>query len=112
MASKAKEYSLIDPEILGPAAIASLRKLAPQLVAKNPVMFVVEVGSVVTTFIWLRDVNIEREWGIGGWAQRAVGHVRNRGSQPRGFEPIAAAVRWPRSQRPRSRLVLAQTGAA
>jgi len=56
MSSKAKEYSLFDPEILGPAAIASFRKLAPQHVAKNPVMFVVEVGSVVTTFIWLRDL--------------------------------------------------------
>jgi len=56
MASKAKELSLFDPEIVGPAVIASLRKLAPQLVAKNPVMFVVEVGSVVTTLIWLRDV--------------------------------------------------------
>ena len=49
MASKARELSLFDPEILGPAVIASLRKLAPQHVAKNPVMFVVEVGSVVTT---------------------------------------------------------------
>src|SRR6516165_10247983 len=56
MASKAKEYALLDPEILAPAAVASLRKLAPQLVAKNPVMFVVEIGSVVTTLIWLRDV--------------------------------------------------------
>ena len=56
MASKAKEHSLFDPEILGPAVTASLRKLAPQYVAKNPVMFVVEVGSVVTTFIWLRDL--------------------------------------------------------
>src|SRR5271167_1709285 len=54
--AKAKEFSLFDPEILGPAAIASLRKLAPQYVAKNPVMFVVEVGSLVTTLIWLRDV--------------------------------------------------------
>jgi K+-transporting ATPase ATPase B chain len=46
----------LDPEILGPAVTASLRKLAPRYVAKNPVMFVVEVGSVVTTFIWLRDL--------------------------------------------------------
>src|SRR5262245_35199898 len=56
MASKAKELSLFDPEIIGPAAIASVRKLVPQHVAKNPVMFVVEVGSVVTTLIRLRDL--------------------------------------------------------
>src|SRR5215510_16450141 len=54
--AKARELSLFDPEILGPAVIASLRKLAPQHVAKNPVMFVVEIGSVVTTFVWLRDL--------------------------------------------------------
>jgi K+-transporting ATPase ATPase B chain len=56
MASKAKELSLFDPEILGPAVLASLRKLAPRHVAKNPVMFVVEIGSVMTTLVWLRDL--------------------------------------------------------
>ncbi len=56
MASKAKEFSLLDPEILGPAAFASLRKLAPQHVARNPVMFVVEIGSALTTLVFLRDL--------------------------------------------------------
>src|SRR5262249_34144744 len=56
MASKAKELSLFDPEIIGPAVVASLRKLLPQHVARNPVMFVVEVGSVVTTLVWVRDL--------------------------------------------------------
>src|SRR5512143_2827154 len=51
-----RELSLFDREILGPAAIESIRKLVPQHVAKNPVMFVVEVGSVLTTVLWLRDV--------------------------------------------------------
>jgi high-affinity K+ transport system ATPase subunit B len=58
MASKAKEYSLFDPEILGPATIASLRKLAPQHVAKNPVMFVVEVGAVLTTILFAIDPSV------------------------------------------------------
>ena len=52
---KKKELSLFDPQILKPAVWASLRKLSPQLVIKNPVMFVVEIGSVLTTLIWLRD---------------------------------------------------------
>jgi K+-transporting ATPase ATPase B chain len=56
MASNARDLSLLDPQILGPAAIASLRKLVPQHVARNPVMFVVEVGSVLTTLVWLRDL--------------------------------------------------------
>jgi K+-transporting ATPase ATPase B chain len=31
-------------------------KLDPRLVAKNPVMFVVEVGSATTTFFWIRGL--------------------------------------------------------
>jgi K+-transporting ATPase ATPase B chain len=56
MASKAKQLSLFDPAILRSAIVESFKKLAPQLVAKNPVMFVVEIGSVLTTAIWLRDL--------------------------------------------------------
>ena len=52
---KAKSISLFSGEILRPAALDSLRKLAPQHMMKNPVMFVVEVGSVLTTLLWLRD---------------------------------------------------------
>jgi K+-transporting ATPase ATPase B chain len=51
-----RELSLFDREILGPAVLESARKLAPRHVAKNPVMFVVEVGSVLTTLLWLRDI--------------------------------------------------------
>jgi K+-transporting ATPase ATPase B chain len=56
MASKAKQLALFDTAILGSATLESFKKLAPQLVMKNPVMFVVEIGSVLTTAIWLRDV--------------------------------------------------------
>jgi K+-transporting ATPase ATPase B chain len=56
MASNVKERSLFDREILAAAVLESLRKLAPRHVAKNPVMFVVEVGSLLTTLIWLRDI--------------------------------------------------------
>src|ERR1700741_3975530 len=51
-----KELSLFDPEIVQPAVLDSLRKLAPQHMMKNPVMFVVEVGSILTTLIWVRDL--------------------------------------------------------
>jgi K+-transporting ATPase ATPase B chain len=53
---KKQELSLFAPEILKPAVWESFRKLAPRLVIKNPVMFVVEIGSVLTTLIWLRDL--------------------------------------------------------
>jgi K+-transporting ATPase ATPase B chain len=51
-----KERSLFDAEIMRPAVWESFRKLVPQHVIKNPVMFVVEIGSVLTTLIWLRDL--------------------------------------------------------
>ncbi|MBI5105735.1 MAG: potassium-transporting ATPase subunit KdpB [Solirubrobacterales bacterium] len=41
--------SVLSPEILRPALLASLRKLDPRVQLRNPVMFVVEVGAVVTT---------------------------------------------------------------
>lgn len=54
--TRLKERSLFDPEIVRTAIWESFRKLAPQNVIKNPVMFVVEIGSVLTTLIWLRDL--------------------------------------------------------
>src|SRR4029453_13743876 len=54
--SMKRELSLFDPEILQPAVWESFGKLVPQHVIKNPVMFVVEIGSVLTTLILLRDL--------------------------------------------------------
>jgi potassium-transporting ATPase ATP-binding subunit len=56
MASKAQPLSLIDPRILRPALRDSFIKLSPRHVAKNPVMFVVEVGSVLTSALFFRDL--------------------------------------------------------
>ena len=41
-----KLTSLFDPEIVRGAALSAFRKLDPRHVARNPVMFLVEVGSV------------------------------------------------------------------
>jgi K+-transporting ATPase ATPase B chain len=68
MAAAAKtKLSLFDPAIVRQAAIASLRKLDPRLVAKNPVMFVVEVGSLLTTVLWLRDRIFHPAGAAPGW---------------------------------------------
>ncbi len=48
--------SLFDPEVLWPALIESLRKLDPRVQIRNPVMFVVEIGAVITTVAWLIQV--------------------------------------------------------
>ena len=45
--------SLYDPAILVAAIRQSFRKLDPRWVARNPVMFVVEIGSVVTTYFFV-----------------------------------------------------------
>jgi K+-transporting ATPase ATPase B chain len=48
--------SLFDRSIVKRAALDSLIKLDPRTLAKNPVMFVVEVGSVLTTILFFRDL--------------------------------------------------------
>jgi K+-transporting ATPase ATPase B chain len=44
---------LVNSDVMRDATIASLRKLDPRQVVRNPVMFVVEVGAVITTVAWL-----------------------------------------------------------
>src|SRR5947209_17801200 len=46
--------SIWDPKIIRAAIPASFKKLDPRVQVKNPVMFVVEVGSVVTTIEFVR----------------------------------------------------------
>jgi K+-transporting ATPase ATPase B chain len=48
--------SLFDRSIVMPAIAGSLRKLDPRVQARNPVMFVVLVGSVLTTILFVRDL--------------------------------------------------------
>jgi K+-transporting ATPase ATPase B chain len=48
--------SLFEGTIVRRALVDAFRKLDPRLVAKNPVMFVVEVGSVLTTYLFLKSL--------------------------------------------------------
>jgi K+-transporting ATPase ATPase B chain len=48
--------SLFRRDIIVPAITASLRKLDPRVQVRNPVMFVVEIGAVITTIAWLIQV--------------------------------------------------------
>ena len=54
--SQAKKRALFDSSIVKKAIVESFVKLHPKTVAKNPVMFVVEVGSVLTTLLIFRDL--------------------------------------------------------
>jgi len=62
MATQAR--SLWDPQIVQRAIVDSIWKLHPRTMAKNPVMFVVEIGSVLTTMRLILDV-IHGGSGIG-----------------------------------------------
>src|SRR5574337_1254540 len=54
MASTVKARSLFDPTIVRQAVINSFRKLTPRRQVRNPVMFVVYVGSILTTLLWIQ----------------------------------------------------------
>jgi K+-transporting ATPase ATPase B chain len=47
---------LFDPTIVNGALVDSVRKLHPRTQARNPVMFVVLVASVLTTILFVRDL--------------------------------------------------------
>ena len=71
------ERSLFERDILKAAIGASFVKLDPRVQLRNPVMFVVEVGAVLTTLIWI---------------VQAFG-----GSPPGGGEDPAGSRSWSRS---------------
>src|SRR6202051_4846086 len=54
--SSACKKSIGDPTIVRGAAIGSVLKLNPRKMMGNPVMFVVEVGSVLTTLQLIRGI--------------------------------------------------------
>jgi K+-transporting ATPase ATPase B chain len=56
MASTTRVRSLFDLPIVLQAAVDSFRKLTPRREVRNPVMFVVYVGSILTTLLWLQAV--------------------------------------------------------
>ncbi|MGZ3712895.1 MAG: potassium-transporting ATPase subunit KdpB [Bdellovibrionota bacterium] len=57
--------SIWNPQLIQPAIWESLKKLNPRVMAKNPVMFVVEIGSVLTTIAFFADL-------VGGKGKEAL----------------------------------------
>src|SRR5450432_846435 len=56
MSTNAKAQGLFDPTIIRAAALDALRKLDPRKLAKNPVIFVTEIVSLVVTGFFIRDL--------------------------------------------------------
>src|SRR6201995_2151697 len=51
-----RPMAIFDRSLIVPAIWASFRKLDPRTLVKNPVMFCVEIVSVLTTIFFLRDL--------------------------------------------------------
>jgi K+-transporting ATPase ATPase B chain len=66
-----RHSSLLDREILLPAIRDSFLKLEPRWQARNPVMFVCEVGAVITTIVFAAGFF----QGVSGGTQLFVGQV-------------------------------------
>src|SRR5438552_16122183 len=49
-----RKLSMFDRALVGPALIDSFRKLDPRVQWRNPVMFVVYIGSILTTALWVQ----------------------------------------------------------
>jgi K+-transporting ATPase ATPase B chain len=73
MSARALPSSLLDPSLVRPALVDALHKLDPREQIRNPVMFVVYVGSILTTLLWIEA-------------------LRGTGEAPQGF--ILAIALW------------------
>jgi K+-transporting ATPase ATPase B chain len=56
---------MFDPVLVKPAIVDSFRKLNPVVQWRNPVMFVVYVGSILTTVIWVQALTGQGEAPAG-----------------------------------------------
>jgi K+-transporting ATPase ATPase B chain len=71
MATQTKR-SLFDPAILRRALLDSLVKLNPRRMMKNPVMFLVEVGALLTTILLFRATDLRFQIQITLWLWATV----------------------------------------
>jgi K+-transporting ATPase ATPase B chain len=62
-----KKLDLFDPALLGGAMRDAVRKLDPRVQLRNPVMFVVYIGSILTTFLWFQ--------ALGGKGEAPAGFI-------------------------------------
>ncbi|MBK8888979.1 MAG: potassium-transporting ATPase subunit KdpB [Dechloromonas sp.] len=62
-----KTFTLFDPALALPAIADAFRKLNPVVQWRNPVMFVVYVGSILTTILWVQ--------ALGGQGEAPAGFI-------------------------------------
>jgi K+-transporting ATPase ATPase B chain len=62
-----KTFTLFDPTLVKPAIVESFKKLSPAVQWRNPVMFVVFIGSIITTLLWVQ--------ALGGKGEAPAGFI-------------------------------------
>jgi len=62
-----KTFTLFDPTLVKPAVVESFKKLSPGVQWRNPVMFVVFIGSIITTLLWVQ--------ALGGKGEAPAGFI-------------------------------------
>ena len=62
-----KTFTLFDPTLVKPAIVESFKKLSPRVQWRNPVMFVVYVGSILTTALFVQ--------ALGGKGEAPAGFI-------------------------------------
>ena len=62
-----EQLSMFDRKLLGPALVESLRKLDPRVQWRNPVMFVVYIGTIVTAILCVQ--------ALGGHGEAPAGFI-------------------------------------
>ncbi|MFA6310012.1 MAG: potassium-transporting ATPase subunit KdpB [Sterolibacterium sp.] len=60
-----KTLAMFDPVLVKPAIVDSFRKLNPATQWRNPVMFVVYIGSILTTALWVQALAGQGEASTG-----------------------------------------------
>jgi potassium-transporting ATPase ATP-binding subunit len=63
--SRSAARSMFDPAIVMPAIVDSFKKLGPRTQLRNPVMFCVYIGSILTTVLWLAALSGQAEAPAG-----------------------------------------------
>ncbi|HYN59146.1 MAG TPA: potassium-transporting ATPase subunit KdpB [Rubrivivax sp.] len=61
----ANTFSLLDPTLIKPAIASAFGKLDPRVQWRNPVMFVVYVGSIITAILWAQALGGQGETSQG-----------------------------------------------
>jgi K+-transporting ATPase ATPase B chain len=62
-----QQLSLLDRKLLGPAALEAVRKLDPRIQWRNPVMFIVYIGTIVTAILFAQ--------ALGGHGEAPAGFI-------------------------------------